>query len=39
MIAQIRGTLIRKDPGAVVVDAGGIGYQVFVSLNTFYELP
>ncbi len=39
MIAQIRGALIRKDPGAVIVDAGGIGYQVFVSLNTFYELP
>ncbi len=39
MIAQIRGLLIQKDPGSVVVEAGGIGYQLFVSLNTFYDLP
>ena len=39
MIAQIRGVLIHKDPGSVIVDAGGIGYQLFVSLTTFYELP
>lgn len=39
MIAQIRGLLIQKDPGSVIVEAGGIGYQLFVSLTTFYELP
>lgn len=39
MIAQIRGRLIQKSPGAVVVDAGGIGYQLFISLVTFYDLP
>jgi len=39
MIAQIRGVLIHKDPGSVIVDAGGIGYQLLVSLTTFYELP
>jgi len=39
MIAQIRGQLIEKRLGAVVVDAQGIGYQVFVSLHTFYDLP
>jgi len=39
MIAQVRGRLIQKDPGSVVVEANGIGYQVFVSLTTFYELP
>ena len=39
MIAQIRGLIIQKDPGSVIVDAGGIGYQLFVSLTTFYELP
>lgn len=39
MIAQIRGLIIQKDPGSVIVEAGGIGYQLFVSLTTFYELP
>ena len=39
MIAQIRGRLIRKEPGSVVVEANGLGYQVFVSLTTFYGLP
>ena len=39
MIAQIRGHLIRKNPGSVIVEVNGIGYQVHVSLSTFYDLP
>jgi len=39
MIAQIRGQLVEKRPGAVVVETQGIGYQLFVSLSTFYDLP
>lgn len=39
MIAQVRGRLIQKGPGSVVVEANGLGYQVFVSLTTFYALP
>ena len=39
MIAQIRGLLIQKEPGSIIVEAGGLGYQLFVSLTTFYELP
>jgi len=39
MIAQIRGHLIQKNPGSIIVEANGIGYQLFVSLTTFYELP
>jgi Holliday junction DNA helicase RuvA len=39
MIAQIRGRLIHKEPGSVVVEANGLGYRVFVSLTTFYGLP
>jgi Holliday junction DNA helicase RuvA len=39
VIAQIRGRLIHKEPGSVVVEANGLGYRVFVSLTTFYELP
>lgn len=38
MIARIRGTLAAKSPGEIIVDVGGVGYQVFVSLTTFYEL-
>jgi Holliday junction DNA helicase RuvA len=39
MIAQLRGKLAAKTPGEIILDVGGTGYQVFVSLNTFYELP
>ena len=39
MIAQIRGLIIQKEPGSVIVEAGGIGYQLYVSLTTFYGLP
>jgi Holliday junction DNA helicase RuvA len=39
MIAHLRGTLATKSPGEIVIDVGGTGYRVFVSLNTFYELP
>ncbi len=39
MIAQISGNLAHKVPGEVVVDVGGIGYQVFIPLNVFYGLP
>jgi Holliday junction DNA helicase RuvA len=39
MIGRIRGTLIEKLPGRVVVDVGGVGYDVHIPLSTFYELP
>ena len=39
MIAQIRGQLVEKRPGVAIVETQGIGYQVFVSLSTFYDLP
>ncbi|HZD39117.1 MAG TPA: Holliday junction branch migration protein RuvA [Terriglobales bacterium] len=39
MIAQIRGTLAHKTPGEIVVDVGGVGYQIFIPLNVFYDLP
>ena len=39
MIAQIRGQLIQKSPGLVIVEVNGVGFQVYVSLNTFYDLP
>jgi Holliday junction DNA helicase RuvA len=39
VIAQIRGTLAHKLPGEIIVDVGGVGYQVFIPLNVFYRLP
>ena len=39
MIAQISGTLAHKVPGEVIVDVGGVGYQIFIPLNVFYRLP
>ncbi|MGE5215645.1 MAG: Holliday junction branch migration protein RuvA [Chloroflexota bacterium] len=39
MIAQISGRLAEKIPGEIVVDVGGVGYQVFIPLNVFYRLP
>lgn len=39
MIAQLRGTLVDKSVDRVVVDVGGVGYGVAVSLNTLAALP
>jgi Holliday junction DNA helicase RuvA len=39
MIAQLRGTLVEKSFERVVVDVGGVGYAVIVSLQTLAELP
>ena len=38
MIAQLRGTLEDKRPNQVLVDVGGVGYQVNIPLSTFYSL-
>lgn len=38
MIGQLTGTLAAVAPERVVVDVGGVGYQVAISLATFYEL-
>lgn len=39
MIAQLRGLLTAKNPGQIVVDVNGVGYQVFIPLSTYYQLP
>ena len=35
MIAQLNGRLVEKSPTEVVIDCGGVGYEVKISLNTF----
>ena len=39
MIASLRGKLASKDTDSVIVDVGGIGYRLFVSLRTYAEMP
>ena len=39
MIASLAGVLREKTPSRVVVDVAGVGYEVFVPLSTFTELP
>lgn len=39
MIASIRGNLTFKSPNYLIIDVGGIGYQVFVPLSSYYSLP
>jgi Holliday junction DNA helicase RuvA len=38
MIARLHGTLLEKTPSRLVVDVGGVGYDVLVPLSTFYGL-
>ncbi len=39
MIAQLKGILAFKAPSEVIVDVGGVGYQVSIPLSTYYPLP
>ena len=39
MIALLRGTLVEKHPNQAIVDAGGVGYDVTISVSTFTALP
>lgn len=38
MIGQLNGRLIEKNPTNLVIDCGGVGYEVKISLNTFSAL-
>ena len=38
MIALLTGKLVEKQPNAVIIDVGGVGYDVTIPVSTFYEL-
>ena len=38
MIAHLSGTLLYKEPNAVILDVGGVGYEVTIPISTFYDL-
>lgn len=39
MIGRIVGVLAAKQPPQVLVDVGGVGYEIDVPMSTFYTLP
>ena len=39
MIAHLRGVLLEKHPNQVIVEAGGVGYDVLIPVSTFSALP
>lgn len=39
MIAHLRGRLIAKHPNQAIVEAGGVGYDVTITIPTFSDLP
>ena len=39
MIASVRGAVLARRPGSVVVDCGGIGYRLAVSSQTLRAVP
>jgi Holliday junction DNA helicase RuvA len=38
MIAHLSGTLLFKLPNSVILDVGGVGYEVNIPVSTFYDL-
>ena len=39
MYAYIKGTLTERNPGQIVIEASGIGYRIFITGQTYEQLP
>ena len=39
MIGRLVGEAVERAPGRLVIDVGGVGYEVLISLNTYAALP
>ena len=39
MIGRLKGMLVYKAPPQLMVDVGGVGYELSAPMSTFYDLP
>lgn len=39
MIWSVRGVLVLKEPTRVVIEAAGVGYEIFIPVSTYDKLP
>jgi Holliday junction DNA helicase RuvA len=39
MIAQLRGIILEKHPPQLILEVGGIGYEIDAPMSTFYRMP
>ena len=39
MIGRLKGVLVAKQPPWIVVDVGGVGYELEAPMSTFFDLP
>ncbi|KFN51233.1 Holliday junction branch migration protein RuvA [Arenimonas composti] len=39
MIGRLKGLLVYKAPPQLMVDVGGVGYELSAPMSTFYDLP
>ena len=39
MIGRISGTLLASQPPVLLIDVGGLGYEVEAPMSVFYDLP
>ncbi|MFN2777468.1 OB-fold domain-containing protein, partial [Escherichia coli] len=37
MIGSLRGTFLEKQPSLVLLETGGVGYEVHLPMTCFYE--
>ncbi|MFC4698892.1 Holliday junction branch migration protein RuvA [Glaciecola siphonariae] len=39
MIGRLQGTIVEKLPPDIVLDVGGVGYEIQLPMTSFYQLP